>query len=160
MSSSFVTHHALTTSACLRLELHPSLKRTIHWPLCALRPHSSYQPCVHSCLPACLCDDASPNSFPLPPLPPLLALPRLPSPLCPSDFDAALQAVESEFSAADQELGSTRKQAEEAAAAMKELEHRDTKVPGGGRTGRAAAHWTEHVTCSVLSCCVSCRGGR
>lgn len=45
-----------------------------------------------------------------------------------ADIDTALKAVESEFNAAEKELGATRKQAEEAAAAMKELEHKDTKV--------------------------------
>jgi hypothetical protein len=46
----------------------------------------------------------------------------------PADIDSALKAVEAEFIAAEKDLGATRKQAEEAAAAMKELEHKDTKV--------------------------------
>ena len=62
--------------------------------------------------------------------------PIVPRPLslisCPlTDFDAALKAVESEFSAAEKELGGTCKKAEEAAAAMKELELKDTKVGRG-----------------------------
>jgi hypothetical protein len=60
--------------------------------------------------------------------------------LAHADFDAALKAVESEFSAAEKELGATRKKAEEAAAAMKALELKDTKVCGGAQAlgaGRA-----------------------
>lgn len=45
-----------------------------------------------------------------------------------ADFDAALKAVDAEFSAAEKDLGATRKKSEDAATAMKELEHKDTKV--------------------------------
>lgn len=45
-----------------------------------------------------------------------------------ADFDAALKALDAEFSAAEKDLGATRKKCEDAAAAMKELEHKDTKV--------------------------------
>ncbi|KAF8072407.1 SMC4 [Scenedesmus sp. PABB004] len=43
-------------------------------------------------------------------------------------FDGALAALEADWAAADGALSATLKEAEAAAAAMKELEHRDTKI--------------------------------
>jgi len=65
-----------------------------------------------------------------------------------ADFDSALKAVESEYAAAEKELGGTRKKAEDAAAAMKALEHKDTKV----------RLWdTSHTPMRMLYCNGSCR---
>jgi hypothetical protein len=62
-----------------------------------------------------------------------------------AEFDAALKAVDAEFSAAEKDLGATRKKAEEAASAMKELEHKDTKVSLCSFC--ATCMQTEHLFC-------------
>lgn len=75
---------------------------------------------------------------------------RCPPLLLIADFDSALKAVEGEYAAAEKELGGTRKKAEDAAAAMKALEHKDTKVRLWG---------TSHTPMLTLCCALGAAGG-